>query len=134
MKKYFSLLPLVLLYFFAVVQPVQAQSAESKKVYITRTGEKYHTASCRYIKTSGKAVDLSEAVKSYEPCKVCKPSKLSSSDSTNVTTTPRIVPAEIDYRKSSQKSTTSVQCSGTTKAGNRCKRKTTSANGRCYQH
>jgi endonuclease G len=29
---------------------------------------------------------------------------------------------------------TSVQCSGTTKAGERCKRMTLSENGRCYQH
>lgn len=28
----------------------------------------------------------------------------------------------------------SVQCSGVTKSGNRCKRMTTNANGRCYQH
>lgn len=28
----------------------------------------------------------------------------------------------------------SVQCSGTTKSGNRCKRMTTSSSGRCYQH
>ena len=28
----------------------------------------------------------------------------------------------------------SVQCSGITKAGNRCKRMTTNANGKCYQH
>jgi endonuclease G len=32
------------------------------------------------------------------------------------------------------KATVSVQCSGITKAGNRCKRMTTNANGRCYQH
>jgi endonuclease G len=31
-------------------------------------------------------------------------------------------------------SSTSVQCSGTTKSGSRCKRMTTSSNGRCYQH
>ena len=30
--------------------------------------------------------------------------------------------------------TTSVQCSGTTKSGSRCKRMTLSPNGRCYQH
>jgi endonuclease G len=35
---------------------------------------------------------------------------------------------------SSHKSETSVQCSGTTKAGERCKRMTLSENGRCYQH
>lgn len=31
-------------------------------------------------------------------------------------------------------SSSSAQCSGTTKAGNRCKRTTTSSSGRCYQH
>lgn len=34
----------------------------------------------------------------------------------------------------SKNSSFSIQCSGTTKAGNRCKRVTTSSNGRCYQH
>ena len=32
------------------------------------------------------------------------------------------------------KANVSVQCNGITKAGNRCKRRTTNANGRCYQH
>jgi len=31
-------------------------------------------------------------------------------------------------------SSITVQCSGTTKSGNRCKRMTTSSSGRCYQH
>jgi endonuclease G len=35
---------------------------------------------------------------------------------------------------SNQKSGTSVQCSGITKVGARCKRMTLSENGRCYQH
>jgi endonuclease G len=35
---------------------------------------------------------------------------------------------------SSHKSGTSVQCSGITKAGDRCRRMTLSENGRCYQH
>ena len=32
------------------------------------------------------------------------------------------------------KAAVSVQCAGITKAGNRCKRRTTNASGRCYQH
>jgi hypothetical protein len=32
------------------------------------------------------------------------------------------------------KRTTSIQCSGTTQAGSRCKNKTLSSNGRCYLH
>lgn len=35
---------------------------------------------------------------------------------------------------SSSGSSTSTQCTGTTKSGNRCKRMTTSSNGRCWQH
>jgi endonuclease G len=35
---------------------------------------------------------------------------------------------------SENKSFESVQCSGTTKKGTRCKRMVKSANGRCYQH
>ena len=33
-----------------------------------------------------------------------------------------------------EKSSTSVQCAGTTKKGKRCKRMTLSSNGRCHQH
>lgn len=39
-----------------------------------------------------------------------------------------------NIHESYKSSSTSVQCSGTTKAGNRCKRMTTSSSGRCYQH
>ena len=45
-----------------------------KIVYITRTGEKYHRESCRYLRLSKIPVELSDEIKSsYEPCKVCKP-------------------------------------------------------------
>ena len=35
---------------------------------------------------------------------------------------------------SNVKKTSSVQCSGITQAGSRCKNKTLSSNGRCYLH
>jgi len=35
---------------------------------------------------------------------------------------------------SNVKKTSSVQCSGTTQSGSRCKNMTTSSNGRCYLH
>ena len=40
----------------------------------------------------------------------------------------------ISAEKHENKTTFSVQCNGITKAGKRCKRMTTNANGRCYQH
>jgi methylphosphotriester-DNA--protein-cysteine methyltransferase len=43
-------------------------------VYITKTGEKYHTEECSSVRNSKIAVTLGEAVsKGYEPCQLCKP-------------------------------------------------------------
>ena len=42
-------------------------------VYVTRTGKKYHTKSCRYGKRSSRSLTLEEAQREYEPCKICKP-------------------------------------------------------------
>ena len=43
-------------------------------VYVTAFGEKYHRASCRYLKNSKKAIDLEEALsRGYGRCSVCKP-------------------------------------------------------------
>jgi len=43
-------------------------------VYVTKTGEKYHTEKCSSVRNSKIAITLGEAVsKGYEPCKLCKP-------------------------------------------------------------
>ena len=43
-------------------------------VYITKTGEKYHRRSCRYLSKSKIKATLKKAKRrGYEPCKVCKP-------------------------------------------------------------
>jgi len=118
MKKLFLLL------FFLVV----TSSVFSQTVYITKTGEKYHKESCGHLRKSSISIELEEAVeRGYVACKVCKPAsvvqKVSATEkSENVTT------------ETQSKSSASVQCSGKTKKGARCKRMTTNGNGRCYQH
>jgi hypothetical protein len=48
--------------------------AESVTVYITKTGEKYHTSTCRYLSKSKISIELQDAIdQGFEPCKVCKP-------------------------------------------------------------
>ena len=43
-------------------------------VYITKTGEKYHTGQCSSLKKTKIPISLGEAVaKGYEPCQRCKP-------------------------------------------------------------
>ena len=46
----------------------------SKVVYITKTGTKYHTKNCRYLRSSSIKTTLSKAKsKGLTPCSVCKP-------------------------------------------------------------
>lgn len=43
-------------------------------VYITETGQKYHTADCSYLKKTPTGLDLVEALEQgYEPCSRCNP-------------------------------------------------------------
>ena len=102
----------------------------AQTVYTTKTGEKYHSSSCRYLKYSKKEITLKKAKElGYQACKVCKPTANNTKASvtnnslktTNSTTT-------------TNKRSYAVQCSGKTKAGARCKRRTKNASGRCYQH
>lgn len=50
-----------------------AQNNDDPIVYITNTGKKYHTGTCRTLKDSKIEKHLSEVAGSYEPCKVCSP-------------------------------------------------------------
>ncbi len=53
---------------------VKKPSSSGGTVYVTRTGDKYHRGSCRYLRQSKIAISKSEAKKQgYTPCKVCKP-------------------------------------------------------------
>ncbi|WP_026883371.1 histone H1-like repetitive region-containing protein [Clostridium akagii] len=52
-----------------------AQSQNNEyTVYITKTGDKYHRAGCRYLSKSQIAISKSDAIGSgYSPCSVCNP-------------------------------------------------------------
>lgn len=111
---------------------------EAQKVYITKTGEKYHRSNCRYLRYSRLEVKLSEARKNgYTPCSVCRPGATEKEPKQGAgnTQTPS-APKQVTplYKKSAPAKTTARQCTAITKAGSRCKRTTTNANGRCFQH
>ena len=78
------LIPLILAFLmlgavFAVPplqQPTHQQQTQTKEqtVYITKTGKKYHTATCRYLSKSKIPISLKDAkAKGFTPCSVCKP-------------------------------------------------------------
>jgi hypothetical protein len=100
--------------------------APAQTVHITKTGEKYHRAGCRYLKQSDNAIELKDALSSgYEACKICKPPQTINLPEKK---------AEERTAGSAQDPAASVQCSGTTQKGARCKRMTRSRNGLCWQH
>jgi hypothetical protein len=100
--------------------------AAETTVYVTKTGEKYHSGSCRYLSKSRTPMSLDEAVKAgYGPCSRC--SAPSNQD--------RSKPPESDSKAESTRSApASSQCAATTKKGTRCKRKAASGSSYCWQH
>lgn len=96
-------------------------SVKSQNVYKTPSGAKYHLASCRMVNNVSQVMTIVNAVEiGLEPCKICKPP---------VNTSSYLV-----SQKRAKGESTTVQCNGTTKAGNRCKHRTSIANGYCFQH
>lgn len=57
-----------------VYAPEPAEEDEEEiTVYVTRTGEKYHRGSCRYLRQSKIPMSLEDARLRYDPCSVCDP-------------------------------------------------------------
>jgi hypothetical protein len=130
----------ILLTFFAVLVLVVAVQAQT--VYITRTGTKYHRSDCRYLHSSKISTTLADAKLNYTACSVCKPpTEVEDEEEGDVEVaeagssgTPAAERAPAKPKPASTVVSKSRQCSGYTKSGARCKRMTTSGNGRCYQH
>ncbi len=126
-KRMKNLRLLILFISFAFGSSILAQT-----VYTTKTGEKYHKSNCRYLKYSKKVIKLDKAKElGYQACKVCKPTSGKTNEESN-----SLISEKEKQNKSTTttKKTTATQCTGKTKSGKRCKRKTKNASGRCYQH
>lgn len=128
-----------LLVLLLITVACSSQPAEAQTVYITKSGEKYHRESCQYLRKSKIATTLADAkVRGYIPCSVCKPSNTSGAKSgAEKNSNPPAGPNGRSKPTESQPDVANpaaVQCLATTKAGTRCKRTTSNANGRCYQH
>ncbi|SDJ97074.1 DUF5763 domain-containing protein [Flavobacterium noncentrifugens] len=96
-------------------------AVHSQSVYKTPSGEKYHLATCRMVNNVSEEITLTHAVElGLDACKICHP--------------PTAASLNILPQKKAKGESNTVQCKGTTKAGNRCKHMTSIANGYCFQH
>ena len=116
---------------FLIVTLVFAFQVNAQTVYTTKTGEKFHKETCHFLKYSKKEVLFEKAIQlGYQACRVCKPSQvINASKIQHTNSITPISKAETLTRKIS-----ASQCTGKTKAGKRCRRRTKNASGRCYQH
>jgi hypothetical protein len=50
-----------------------AEATMDTKVYLGKSGSRYHNKGCRYLKGAGKEITIGDAMKQgYAPCNVCK--------------------------------------------------------------
>lgn len=109
---------------FALVFLLCTSFANAQSVYKTPTGKKYHLASCRMVENvSKKLVDTADiTAHGLTPCKICHPPQI------------EVLVTSLSPENKAVGESTSHQCMGMTKKGNRCKHRTRIANGYCYQH
>jgi micrococcal nuclease len=107
----------------ALAKPVMAGDADM--VYVTRTGEKYHRAGCRFLARSQIPMPLAEASARYGACSVCTPPTSATAQPMTVTTEPRAPtpPPSVSGR-----------CQATTQRGTQCSRQAQAGSSYCWQH
>lgn len=110
-------------------------SNASELVYFTRTGTKYHRASCRFA-ANGSPTTLREATGRYGACAVCKPPTLAGAASVTAPAagTAAIAPTRSTPRTATPAREVSGQCAATTKKGTRCSRRAQAGRAYCWQH
>ena len=52
---------------------IKTKKAIEPKVFITRTGKKYHLNGCKWLKSKIPSTVADASAKGLKPCKVCKP-------------------------------------------------------------
>jgi endonuclease G len=65
---------LLLFIFICTIAGIGYTAEKDTIVYVTNTGERYHTEQCSSVRNSKIEISLEDAVKrGYEPCGRCKP-------------------------------------------------------------
>ena len=104
--------------------------AHDQVVYVTKTGSKYHTSSCRSLRASKIAMSLSDAAARYQPCKICHPPVPGSDAATTPTHANAAAPASAPAQRVAE----AGRCQAITKKGTQCSRRAKAGSKYCWQH
>lgn len=117
--------------------------AQTEKVYVTRTGSKYHRESCSSLRGSKIEMPLAEAAARYGPCANCRPPvpavpSHTAAKPAPVETVPAgslaSLPENRPAAASAAPAPRSTRCQATTKKGTQCSRSAQAGSSYCWQH
>ena len=111
---------------------VPVGAAEAIAYSLTKTGAKYHRATCSSLRASKIPVTLKEAAAQYAPCRICRPPVPGASATpSRGPSAPRLTAPE---GSASPAPVTSLHCQAITKKGTQCSRLAKAGSRYCWQH
>ena len=114
---------------FVFIVAIGFAFSQTEKVYVTRTGAKYHRASCSSLRASKIEMPLAEAASKYGPSGNCKPPVPASPAAATMTATPAA-----PSTPSAPAAARSTRCQATTKKETQCSRNAKPGSSYCWQH
>ena len=106
--------------------------ASAQTVYITKTGAKYHSAGCSYLKKSSTPIELKDAIdRGYTACSRCNPGGSETIQSKTEVKSDNTEKVTTEKKKTE---TTKTRCIAITKKGTQCKRWAEVGSNYCWQH
>ena len=120
----------ILLLAVMLVLSAAVMLAQAEKVYVTKTGSKYHRASCSSLSRSKIEMSLAQAAARYGACKNCKPPVLKTAPVTAAAVAPSAKSPAVERAAP----VVGGRCQATTKKGTQCSRKAQAGRSYCWQH
>ena len=111
---------------------ISAAFAQTEKVYVTRTGSKYHRESCASLRSSKIEMPLAEAAAHYGPCANCRP-PVPAAVPSHAPAAPAPVEAAATPAAAAP-APRSTRCQAITKKGTQCSRNAQAGGSYCWQH
>lgn len=102
---------------------------QPENVYVTKTGSKYHRATCGSLSKSKIEMPLTKAAARYGACKNCKPPVPAATPAT-AAAGPSAKPPAVQRAAP----VANGRCQATTQKGTQCSRKAQAGRNYCYQH
>jgi len=117
---------------------IGAAFAQTEKVYVTRTGTKYHRESCNSLRSSKIEMSLAEAAARYGPCANCRPPVPGAATPQQPAAAgPRETAPAVERPSTPAEAAPaprSTRCQAITKKGTQCSRNAQAGTSYCWQH